>query len=140
MLANNMPLIRRLVPLALAIVVAVASIELIRRRKLREEYAMLWIVASIGMLVFAIFPGILFKLQEVLKVSYLTIVLLAGFLFLAMILLHFAVVISRQSEEIRQLAQRHAILRQSVEKLQRNRSSAGADDEDAGPAPEDETE
>ena len=127
-LAEQMPLIRRLVPLVLAVAVAMATLELVRRRKLREEYAMLWIVTSVGMLVFAIFPTILFRLSEALKVSYLTIVLLMAFLFLAMIVLHFAVVISKQSEEIRHLTQRHAILRESLERLQKNKQADRPDD------------
>ena len=106
----EMPLTRRLVPLAMALVVILAAIELIRRRKLREEYAMLWLTASAALLVFAIFPGIVLWLQTTLQVNYLTIIVLSCFLFLAMILMHMATVISRQAEQIRDIAEQLALM------------------------------
>jgi hypothetical protein len=106
----EMPVMRRLVPLVLAVVVAAVTLEMIRRRKLREEYAMLWLGASAVLWVFAIFPNFLGWLHNVLNTNYLTIVVLACFLFLALIVLHYAVVISRQTEQIRQLAERVALL------------------------------
>ncbi len=109
-LAVDTPISRRLVPLALALLVALVAVELIRRRKLREEYAMLWIFTGAVLLTLASFPEIVLWLEDVLHVSYLTVVLLACFLFMAMIAMHFSTVISRQSEQIRQLAQRQAIL------------------------------
>jgi hypothetical protein len=106
----EMPLTRRLVPLVMAIIVILAAIELIRRRKLREEYAMLWLTASVALLVFAIFPGIVLWLQNTLQVNYLTIIVLSCFLFLAMILMHMATIISRQAEQIRRVAEQIALM------------------------------
>jgi hypothetical protein len=106
----DMPLTRRLVPLAMALIVILAAIELIRRRKLREEYAMLWLTASVALLVFAVFPGIVIWLQTTLQVNYLTIIVLSCFLFLAMILMHMATIVSRQAEQIRRVAEQLALL------------------------------
>ncbi len=106
----EMPLTRRLVPLVMAFIVILAAIELIRRRKLREEYAMLWLTASVALLVFAIFPGIILWLQITLQVNYLTIIVLSCFLFLAMILMHMATIISRQAEQIRRVAEQIALM------------------------------
>ena len=111
----DMPLTRRLVPLVMAMIVVLTAIELIRRRKLREEYAMLWLASSIALLVFAIFPGLVLWFQQILQVNYLTFIVLTCFLFLAMILMHMATVISRQSEQIRHLAERTAIQQQQIQ-------------------------
>ena len=111
----DMPLTRRLVPLVMAMIVVLTAIELIRRRKLREEYAMLWLASSIALLVFAIFPGLVLWFQQILQVNYLTFIVLTCFLFLAMILKHMATVISRQSEQIRHLAERTAIQQQQIQ-------------------------
>lgn len=133
--AEPEPITRRVVPLALALIVLLVTAEMIRRRQLREEYAMLWLGASVLMLVFAIFPSIVIWLSRELKVNYLTIVVLGLFLFLALIVMHFAMVISRQSEEIRQLAQRMAILSQKLQEQDRKRQSSSADQErDGDPA------
>jgi len=99
-----------LVPLALALAVVLVTVEMIRRRKLREEYALLWLVTSLALLVVAVFPNMVIWLATTLHINYLTIVVLGLFLFLAMIVLHLSMVVSRQSEEIRQLAQRIALL------------------------------
>ena len=125
MLALEMPLARRLVPLAMAAVVLLATLEMIRRRKLREEYAMLWLFTSAALLVFGIFPGIVIWLQRTLQVNYLTIIVLAGFLFLSLLVMHFAVVASRHAEQVRQLAQRIALLDHQFREL-RDRPTDGA--------------
>lgn len=115
----EMPLTRRLVPLVMALLVALTAVEMIRRRKLREEYAMLWVLASAVLLVIAIFPDLVIWLEEQLKVHYLTIVVLALFGFLAMILMHYATVISRHAEHIRQLAEQVALLEHQLRKHRR---------------------
>ena len=107
--------LQRVLPLAAAILIAFVTIELIRRRKLREEYAMLWITASLLLLVFAIFPRLLLYLSQALGIYYLTTLVGLCFSFLALVLLHLSVIISRSSEDIRQIAQRLAILEQQVE-------------------------
>ena len=116
----EMPLTRRLVPMVLAVIVVAATIEMIRRRKLREQYAILWLLASGVLVVFAIFPRLVVMLSHVLQVNYLTIIVIACFFFLAMIVMHFAVVISHQAEQIRRLAERVALMQNE---LRRGRSS-----------------
>jgi len=120
---TNIVLMRRLVPLAMALLIIVITVEMIRRRKLREEYAMLWLGASATLLVFAIFPELLIWLSRELNVNYLTLVVLALFTFLAVIVMHFAVVISKQTEEIRQLAQQLALMNQKLEEKETERQT-----------------
>ena len=121
------PMIHRVVSLVFAALVVLTTLELIRRRKLREEYAMLWLGASLVLLVLAFFPRIPFWLQRTLRINYLTIIVLSCFLFLAMIVMHFATVISRQAEQIRQLAERMAILRRELEEIGDSRPERQAD-------------
>lgn len=130
----SMPLVRRLVPLVMAVIVLAVTVEMIRRRKLREEYAMLWLFTSLALVLLAIFPNVVIWLQDTLQVNYLTIVVLALFLFLSMIVMHFAVVISKQAEDIRQLAQGMALLNQ---KLQERGSPAQG--RSSGPAQDSQT-
>lgn len=111
----DVPWIRYLVPLAFALLIAVITVELVRRRKLREEYAMLWLIVSAVLLVIGIFPQIVIWLQDVLEVHYLTIVVLGLFSFLAVIMLHFSIVISRQSDQIRRLTQELAMMKHELE-------------------------
>ena len=55
-------LAQRLFAILMAVLIVGGTVELIRRRKLREEYAMLWVCASAAVVVFAIFPNLLFWL------------------------------------------------------------------------------
>lgn len=107
---------QRIIPFVVAVVIAAATVELIRRRKLREQYAMVWLLASSVLIVFAIYPKLLIIISGWLGVNYLTTLFLATFLFLALVALSQAMVISRLTEDLRQTAQRVALLEQLVKK------------------------
>ena len=108
----EMPLVRRLVPLALALVMTSVIFEMIRRRKLREEFATMWLCGAVVMMVLAVFPDILFWLQEVLQTNFLTLVTVFGFGIVSLILLHLTVITSKQATEIRRLGQQLALQNQ----------------------------
>jgi hypothetical protein len=116
---EEITLSQRILPLGAALIIALLTIELIRRRKLREEYAMLWITASAGLLVFALFPRLIWHVSKALGLFYLTTVNLLGFAFVSLVLLHLAVVISRSADDKRKIAQRVALLEQQLDELRR---------------------
>jgi len=122
----RMPLTRRLVPLALAVLIAAATIEMIRRRKLLEEYATFWMVSSGLLLVVAIVPDIVIWLQELLRINYLAIVLIGGLGMVALVLMHFAVIATRYAAQIRRLSQRQALLELELERLRGDRAPGRA--------------
>jgi hypothetical protein len=124
------PLSHRIIALSIAAAVLATTIEMIRRRKLREEYAMLWLSTSMILTVLAIFPQIPFFLNQALGINYLTLLTLACFLFLAMIVMHYATAISRDAEHIRQLAQQVALLKEEVERLRKQTQQASRNPDD----------
>ncbi len=122
----SVPLTHRLVSIALAAIVILVTVEMIRRRKLREEYALLWLTASLALTILAIFPDIPIRLNRLLNIDYQTIVMILVFLFLGMIVMHFAVVISSHAEQIRQLAQQVALLENKLCKAGQDVPATGA--------------
>ena len=97
---------------ALAVLVVVGVvIELIRRHKLQERYALLWIVTGAVMFVLAVWRGALYALADVTGVAYppSALYMVAG-LFVLIVLLHYSTVLSRLSEQNKTLAQRIAVL------------------------------
>lgn len=87
-------------------------IELIRRKKLQERYALLWLVAGIVMIVLSIWRDGLDKVARLLGVGYapaLLFLVALGFGLLMMI--HFSVVISSLTERNKILAQEIALLK-----------------------------
>ena len=114
---QTLPVAQRVVPLLAAIVVTLITLELIRRRRLREEYAMLWIGASIFLLLFALIPKLLPWISHVVGVYYITLMVLMMFCFLSMLIIHLAVAASRSADDTQNLAQRLALLEHKLSSL-----------------------
>lgn len=86
-------------------------LELVRRKLLGEEYALLWILGSIGLLALSVWRRGLDLVAQWLGVHYgpaLLLFLLGIFVFVA--LLFFSVVVSRQRLQIDRLIEDVAIL------------------------------
>jgi hypothetical protein len=120
-------------PLAVSILGALASfalvvvvLELIRTRRLRERYALLWLATGIVLTALAAWRTGLNTIAAWLGVrSYPPAVLFAvGILFILAVLLHYSTVISRLSDQNTVLAQRLALL--ELELREQERRSAAA--------------
>jgi hypothetical protein len=80
---------------------------LVKKRKLKEEYALLWLFTGLVIAIFSAFRNLLEILGDLLGIFYSpAALLLVAVLFILLILLHFSVVISSFSERIRILAQK----------------------------------
>jgi len=110
-------------PLSVSIAGAIASfvlvlvvLELIRSRRLRERYALLWLVTGLALTVLSAWRQGLNTIAAWLGVrSYPPAVLFAvGLLFILAVLLHYSTVISRLSDQNVVLAQRLALLEQEL--------------------------
>jgi hypothetical protein len=94
-----------------AFALVVVILELIRRRRLQERYAFLWLVTAVTMFVLALWRDGLGQLADLAGIAYppsLLFVLAA--LFILAVLLHYSTVISRLSDQNKILAQRVALL------------------------------
>jgi hypothetical protein len=95
--------------------VLVVVIEMIRRGRLKEKYALLWLFASAILLVLSMSRGLLEYVSFLVGIYYPpSFLFLLAFLFLLLITLHFSSVISGLSEKNKQLAQELALLRQEI--------------------------
>jgi hypothetical protein len=93
-------------------------LELVRRRRLLERYALLWLLSAWVLLALAIWQGLLSDLASVIGIIYPPNALfLIAFGFVLVLLLHFSLAVSRLTDQTKVLAQRLAILeeRQSRE-------------------------
>jgi hypothetical protein len=102
-------------------------LELVRRRRLQERYALLWLVSAVMLLVLAIWRDALAKVAVAVGIAYPPNALFfLAFAAILVVLLHFSVVISRLSDQTKILAQRTAML---DERLRRHeaRSEESAD-------------
>jgi hypothetical protein len=97
---------------AASLVLLLVVFELVRSRRLRERYALLWLLTGIVLVVLSAWRGGLNTIAAWFGVrGYPPAVLFAvGLLFVILVLLHYSTVISRLSDENVVLAQRLAIL------------------------------
>jgi hypothetical protein len=115
-------------PVRVSIVGAIASIllilvvlELVRGRRLKERYALLWLATGVVLLVLSIWRDGLNTIAGWVGVStYPPAVLFAvATLFILLVLLHYSTVISKLTDENVDLAQRIALLEERVNRLDR---------------------
>lgn len=93
-------------------------LELIRREKLREQYSLLWLFTALAMLVFSLWPGLVYSIAKITGLYYLTALLVVSFIFLVMILLQFSTIISSLADRNKELAQHLAILKWRIQNLE----------------------
>jgi hypothetical protein len=98
--------------------VLIFVVELIRRGRLKEKYALLWLLAGGILLVLSRSRDLLEYLSRFVGIYYPpSLLFLLAFLFLLLITLHFSVVISGLSEKNKKLAQEIALLRQEIQEV-----------------------
>jgi hypothetical protein len=92
--------------------VLVAIFELVRRRQLREKYALLWAVVALVVIPLALFPRLLDTVSHSVGIaSGVSLVLFLGLVFLLLVCIHLSWEVSRLEEETRTLAEDIALLR-----------------------------
>lgn len=90
----------------------VVVLELVRSRRLREQYSLLWLATAVVLLLLSLSKQLLDRLARLIGIHYPPSALfLVGFAFGLLILLHFSVVHSRLSRDVKTLAQEIALLK-----------------------------
>lgn len=91
-------------------------LELVRRRKIREEYSVLWILTAITMFALAWWEGLLLFFTHLIgAVMNSSTIFFFSITFLGAICLHFSIKISQLTNQVKELAQEVAILRAEIE-------------------------
>lgn len=100
----------------------IVTFELIRREKLREEYSLLWLFTGVVILIFSIWPEYFLSqfFTKVTGIFYLSAVVLLAFIFLLLIVFHFSVVISKLTNQNKELAQRYGLLELELNEIKKD--------------------
>ena len=107
-------------------------VDLVRRRKLTEEYSFIWILCAVALLVLSLWRDILHVTARWLGVYYPPAVLLLVLIFFVFVAsLYFSVVISGQRRQIERLVEEVALLDQ---RLREATKDAQADEQMHPPA------
>jgi hypothetical protein len=96
----------RVIAVGGSIMVLLVVIELVRRRKLKEEYSVLWILTGVVLLVLSIWYGLLLKITTLIGAVLPTSTLFfCGLIFVMLMLLHFSIRISALERGLTALVQ-----------------------------------
>lgn len=136
-----------IVTVALSIAALLVVLELVRRRKLREEYSLLWLFTAAVMLVVSVWRDLLHGLANLVGIAYPpNLLFLLATLLMLFILLYYSIIITRLTHENKTIAQDVALLRYEIEQLRitQNRMARGSggvsDDQPGSDHQNDETQ
>jgi len=111
--------------IVVALFIALTVIFYVRRWRLKEQYSLLWLVLSVAMVVTAVAPGFVEWVAGKLDVIYApSILFFLALAFVAVMLFHYSLEISRLSDQNHELAQELGLLRARVDEEARSRAGA----------------
>lgn len=103
-----------------ALLLLVSILELVRRRRLEEQYSLLWLGMAVGLVILSFTRSIWDWVLPSLGIAYPpTALFMAGFVALLLILMHFSTVVSKLTNQNRQAAQEIGFLRWKLNELEK---------------------
>jgi hypothetical protein len=105
----------QLVAILGSVLLLVIVLEMVRRRRLMERYALLWLLSAIVLLGLGVWRNGLVHISKAIGIIYPPNALFfVAFGFVLLLLLHFSAAVSRLSDQTKVLAQRLALLEERV--------------------------
>jgi len=102
-------------------------VELVRRRRLMERYALLWLFSSVVLVLLAVWRNLLEIVSTSLGIYYAPSALFViAFGFVLILLMHFSLVVSRLADQNKILAQHVGLLREELAEM-RSETRQGED-------------
>ena len=106
--------------LAGSLIFLLMVLDSVRRQRLREAYALIWIYLAVGMILISLWTDILKFISDILGILYppatLFLLLLVGILLL---LFQYSIVISMHHERILRLTQEIALLKEKLNRTEK---------------------
>jgi hypothetical protein len=106
-----MPIQTRIIAVGASLLVLGLVIELVRRRRLKEEYSVLWVITAVVLLVLSLWYPLLLKITSLIgAVLPSSTLFFFGLVFALLMLLHFSVRVSSMERRITMLVQELGLL------------------------------
>src|SRR4051812_44602040 len=124
----------QLVAVAATLLLLLGVLDLVRRRRMLERYAIVWLGSALALLALAAWSGLLTRVASAIGIHYPPSALFViAFGFVLLLLLHFSIAVSRLADQSKVLAQRVALLEERNRKLEE--AVAERADKEAASAP-----
>lgn len=115
-----MPIQQQIFALIVSVLVFVVVVDMVRRRRLREEYSVLWLATSVGMFVLVLRYEWLVGLTTLIGAGLPTTTLfLFSIIFLLLLSVQFCIKISRLTDQVKNLSQENALMKAEIAKVLR---------------------
>ena len=113
-----MPLQQQIFALITSAFIFFVVIEMVRKRQLREEYSVLWLVTSVLMFVLVLRYEWLVAVTKLIGAGLPTTTLFLGsIIFLMLLSVQFCIKISRLTDQVKNLSQENALMKAEIESL-----------------------
>lgn len=113
-----------------SIAVLTGVIDLIRRRRLKERFALLWLSSAVILIALSVWRDLLHTISRIAGVEYPPALLFfMAFLFLLLIVLHYSIEISDLSEKNKRLAQEIALMKERINTMGSDKSGIEEDND-----------
>jgi hypothetical protein len=110
----------QIIAIAFSLFIFIIVIELIRRNYLKERYSLIWLSASVLLIVFSIWRKLLDFLALKLGIFYPpSFLFLLAIILLVLLLLHFSVIVSSLNDNNKRLAQELGLLKTKIKTLEK---------------------
>lgn len=117
---DTLPTSQVVLALTMAFSMLAIVLELVRRQKLREDYAILWIATATVLIILALSPGILTWFSAMFETQSLVSMLYFGaFVFLLLVSLQFSVRLTKLTFRSKTTSQRIALLESEIDTLRK---------------------
>ena len=116
----------RIFLIALGLAFGLVTFEVVRRKLVRPEYALLWMAMSLVTMLIGLFPDVLVLVRRVTGMEYQSTVIIMVFFFVVCMFMNFSIIVSRQSGRIIQLTQEVALLRNRLDDVASTSASGAA--------------
>jgi hypothetical protein len=118
----------RIVAIVATVALLLIVLDLVRRRRLLERYALVWLGVTTLLILLTVWDGLLTGVSSLIGIFYPpTALFVVAFGFVIFLLLHFSVAVSRLADQSKVLAQRVGLLEERLRR-QEERSLASSDD------------
>ena len=118
-----MPLRQKIICILIAATIFIVIIELVRRRKLREEYSWIWFLTGVIVILLTLIPALLSIISKFFGAGMPVLTLFFfAIIFLMMLCLQFSVEISNLANQIKNLTQELTILKAEIDQDQEGTS------------------
>jgi hypothetical protein len=119
-----MPITQKIFALLISMSIFLFILEMVRRKKLREEYSVLWLTTAVAMLVLILKYDWLVALTDLIGAGLPTSTLFLGsIIFLMLIAVQFSIKLSSLTDRVKKLAQHNALLELELARLRGEQNS-----------------